>query len=211
VAVSDDLLTQLQLHGAGSLVPAELLAILADVENEKAVVLFQEIGGIRRLNEISPSILVKECGSREGAARVLAAIELARRMAQAGLGERRTIVSAADVFREFAHLRGEKREHFCALYLDTKNNVLRRETIAIGALDAAIVHPREVFREAVREGASSIIVAHNHPSGDPEPSQEDVAVTRRLAEAGRLLGIDFLDHVIVGDNDWVSMKDRGVL
>ena len=101
--------------------------------------------------------------------------------------------------------------HFKALLMDTKNRVMRVVTVTIGTLDGSLVHPREVFKEAITASAASIIVAHNHPSGDPSPSREDKAVTLRLVECGKLLGIELLDHIIVGDNRYVSFKERGLL
>lgn len=93
--------------------------------------------------------------------------------------------------------------------MDTKNTVIHRQTIFIGSLNASIVHPREVFREAVRRSAASIICAHNHPSGNPSPSQEDIQVTKRLCEAGKLVGIEILDHLVIGDRKYVSLKEKG--
>jgi DNA repair protein RadC len=97
------------------------------------------------------------------------------------------------------------------LYLNTKNQVLHKQTIFIGSLNASIVHPREVFREALKRSAASIICLHNHPSGDPAPSREDIEVTKRLVECGKMIGIDVLDHVIIGENKFVSLKEKGYL
>jgi DNA repair protein RadC len=108
-------------------------------------------------------------------------------------------------------LRDETREHFVALLLNARHECIAVETVSIGSLNASIVHPREVFRPAVTAAAASIVVAHNHPSGDPEPSEEDVAITRRLAEAGELLGIGLLDHIVVAKRGAVSLRQRGVL
>jgi DNA repair protein RadC len=102
-------------------------------------------------------------------------------------------------------------EHFVCLYLNTKNQVLHKQTIFIGSLNASIVHPREVFREALKRSAASIICLHNHPSGDPAPSREDIEVTKRLVECGKMIGIDVLDHVIIGENKFVSLKEKGYL
>jgi DNA repair protein RadC len=95
--------------------------------------------------------------------------------------------------------------------MDTKGGVVKQATISIGDLSSSIVHPREVFREAIRNSASSLILAHNHPSGDPTPSPEDIAITRRLCEAGDVIGIEVLDHVIIGDSRWTSLKEKGVM
>src|SRR5699024_12812944 len=108
-------------------------------------------------------------------------------------------------------MRSLNQEHFVALFLNTKNQIIHRQTIFIGSLNASIVHPREVFREAVKRSAASIIVAHNHPSGDPTQSQEDIHVTRRLAESGQMIGIESLDHLIIGDRKIVSLKEKGYL
>jgi DNA repair protein RadC len=105
----------------------------------------------------------------------------------------------------------EKREHFLAVLLDTKNRVLRTETISIGTLDSSLVHPREVYRVVVREGAACWIAVHNHPSGDPTPSPEDIAITKRLKDAGELLGVPLIDHLILGDGNYTSLRERGYL
>jgi DNA repair protein RadC len=102
-------------------------------------------------------------------------------------------------------------EEFKALLLNTKNEVLKQVTVASGGLDAALAMPRDVFRQAVREAASAVIVCHNHPSGDPEPSPEDIRITERLRDAAEIIGLRFLDHVVFGDNRWVSLQERGLL
>ncbi|KAA0563688.1 DNA repair protein RadC [Bacillus sp. CH30_1T] len=100
---------------------------------------------------------------------------------------------------------------YICLYLNTKNQVLHKQTIFIGSLNASIVHPREVFKEAFRRSAASIICIHNHPSGDPTPSREDIEVTKRLVECGRIIGIDILDHLIIGEKKFISLKEKGYL
>lgn len=133
-------------------------------------------------------------------------------MVSASPEERPKIRCPQDVYNLIGPgLRDEKREHFIALLLDTKGGVMRQRTVSIGDLSSSIVHPREVFLEAIRHSAASLIVSHNHPSGDPTPSSEDVAVTRRLVEAGEMLGIEVLDHVIVGDSRWYSLKEKGLM
>ncbi|WP_411747969.1 RadC family protein, partial [Psychrobacillus psychrotolerans] len=97
------------------------------------------------------------------------------------------------------------------LFLNVKNQILHKQTIFIGSLNASIVHPREIFREAVKRSAASIICAHNHPSGNPTPSTEDIDVTKRLFEAGQLMGIELLDHVIIGDHQFISLKEKGYM
>ncbi|HTQ48490.1 MAG TPA: DNA repair protein RadC [Polyangiaceae bacterium] len=110
-----------------------------------------------------------------------------------------------------AKLRAEVREHFVVILLNARHEALVVETVSIGSLNASIVHPREVFRPAILASAANIIVAHNHPSGDPEPSEEDLSITRRLAEVGELLGIGLLDHVVIAKRGVTSLRARGAL
>lgn len=154
---------------------------------------------------------IKGIGDAKGV-QLLAAIELGKRMNRYRPDEHYVIRSPEDganyVMEEMRNL---KQEHFVALFLNTKNQVIHRETVFIGSLNASIVHPREVFREAIKRSSAAIIVIHNHPSGDPSPSQEDIHVTRRLFEAGKMIGIDVLDHLIIGDRKFVSLKEKGYL
>lgn len=106
-------------------------------------------------------------------------------------------------------LRYLQKEHFVCLFLNTKNHVIGQETLSMGSLNASIVHPREVFRAAIKCSSASIICAHNHPSGDPTPSPEDISLTARLLQAGEIIGIDVLDHLIIGDSSFVSLKEKG--
>jgi DNA repair protein RadC len=159
---------------------------------------------------------VEELGQVPGmgnakAARVLAALELGRRLVSQQGDERPQVRSAADVAGiMMPRLRDSVREEFVALLLDTKHRVIENKTISIGHLNASLVHPRELFRECVRRSAAAVILVHNHPSGDPSPSPDDLSLTKRLEEAGRLLGITVLDHVIVGDNRYISLRERGL-
>ncbi|MEK3726203.1 RadC family protein [Paenibacillus sp. FSL H8-0034] len=105
----------------------------------------------------------------------------------------------------------QQREHFIAIFLNTKNAVIAKEIISIGSLNAAIVHPRELFRAAIKRAAASIICAHQHPSGDPTPSQEDIQLTIRLMEAGEIIGIEVLDHIVLGHDQFVSLKELGMI
>jgi len=148
-----------------------------------------------------------------GAARLLACLELARRASAWPASERPVVATPEDVVRLCAtQLRGLDREHFWALALSTKNRLLRMVEVSVGSLNASIVHPRELFKEAVRVSAASVVVVHNHPSGDPTPSGADLQLTRRLARAGEVLGIEVLDHVVIGDGGaHVSLRDIGVL
>ena len=142
---------------------------------------------------------------------VLAAVELGRRIGQVRNPGRPMVSSPADVARlvrgRIAHL---DRENFVVVLLNTKNEVIGTPLVSVGTLSASLVHPREVFKPAIRASAASVILAHNHPSGEVEPSREDREVTKRLKESAKILGIEVLDHVIVGDG-YYSMKEHGML
>jgi len=148
-----------------------------------------------------------------GAARLLGSLELSRRAA-VRTGMTRPVVSCAeDVVRLCGpQLRGRDREHFWALALNTKNQLLRIIEVSVGSLNASIVHPRELFKESVRLSAASIIAVHNHPSGDPTPSGADIQLTRRLVKAGDVLGIEVIDHVVIGDSgEHASLRELGLM
>ncbi|HWN81698.1 MAG TPA: DNA repair protein RadC [Candidatus Udaeobacter sp.] len=137
-------------------------------------------------------------------------LELGRRAFAAPVGPR-ILIQAADVHAVARDLELAQREHFVAFLLDARNRVLARETISVGTLSASLVHPREVFAPAIERRAAAIIVVHNHPSGDPEPSADDLALTRRLTQAGILVGIEVLDHLVIGHGSYVSLKSRGLM
>jgi DNA repair protein RadC len=144
------------------------------------------------------------------AAQIKAALELSRRL-ESDAGERpNPILKSPEDVAAVARgqLKGKKKEHFLVLCLDTRNRLINDKLVSMGSLDTSIVHPREVFKEAVSSCAASVIFAHNHPSGDPEPSKEDIELTKRLAKAGEIMGIDVLDHIIVCDRDYLSLKAR---
>ncbi len=144
------------------------------------------------------------------AAALIAAFELGRRAFERP-GDLAAIRGPEDVVAQVRDLRRARREHFVVLLLNARNEMSRREVVSIGSLNASIVHPREVFTPAVTHGAASLILVHNHPSGDPEPSEEDLQITRRLVQAGELMGIQVLDHVVVAARGLVSFKSRGLL
>jgi len=146
------------------------------------------------------------------AAAVKAVLEISRRYATERVSQGTVFSRSEDVFAHFhQRLRDKKKECFFILLLDSKNRVIREERISEGTLTSALVHPREAFTPAVRESAASLILAHNHPSGDPTPSREDEEITSRLVEAGKLLGIGVLDHIIIGEGRYYSFTDRGRL
>lgn len=206
--------------GAAMLSNVELLAILLGTGDrasgasaiDLALRLLRFAGrrgpGIGALAGLRPEELCRIPGIGVAkAARIVAAMELGRRLG-ASTPARATIQGPTDV----ADLLGEamrrlQREHFKVLLVNTKNQVLGIETISIGTLDQTTVHPREVFRAAISRGAAAVILAHNHPSGDPHPSPDDLAVTRRFIEVGRLMGIPILDHVIIGDGRHTSIRE----
>ena len=148
-----------------------------------------------------------------GAARLLACLEMSRRAAVWSSARRPTISTPEDVVALCsAQMRGADREHFWALALNTKNQLVKMFEVSVGSLNASIVHPRELFRDAVRASAAAVVVVHNHPSGDPTPSGADIQLTRRLMKAGDVLGIELLDHVVIGDGgEHASLRDMGLM
>lgn len=206
-------------YGAGALSHAELLAILlrTGTRQESAIHVAQRIlseaGSLRSLVDLSIEELVQIKGVGPAkAVQLKAGIELGQRLSQSRLPSNPAIRSprdAADLLME--QLRYLQKEHFVCLFLNTKNHVIAQETLSIGSLNAAVVHPREVFRAAIKCSSASLICAHNHPSGDPTPSPEDIKLTKRLLEAGEIVGIEVLDHVVIGDGKFVSLKEQGFI
>lgn len=147
------------------------------------------------------------------AARMLACLEISRRAGVWKHGPRPRVSTPEDVVELcWPQLRGEDKEHFWALALNTKNCLLRTIEVSVGSLNASIVHPRELFKEAVAVSAASVVVVHNHPSGDPSPSGADIQLTRRLVKAGDVIGIEVLDHVVIGDGgEHSSMRELGLM
>ncbi|TAL15884.1 JAB domain-containing protein [bacterium] len=200
--------------GPGALCPAELLAILirtgsgggrtaVDVGRDLWKLGGESWEGLLKLTAAEIAA-VKGMGLAK-AASILASLEISRRVGDIPLRNGSAIADGRDVYRHFAgKLSYLEKENFYCLLLDTKNRVLREERISEGTLNESLVHPREAFRAAVREGAAGVVFVHNHPSGDPSPSREDVELTSRLMEAGKLLGIRFLDHVIVARSGYYS-------
>lgn len=204
-------------NGATSLSNQELLAILlrTGTKNESVLQLSNRLlnnfEGLRRLKDATIEEITTINGiGRVKAIQIMASLELGRRINRLQYEDRYTIRSPEDAAKYMMdEMRFLSQEHFVALYLNTKNQVLHKQAIFIGSLNASIVHPREVFREALRRSSASIICLHNHPSGDPTPSREDIDVTKRLVECGKLLGIEVLDHLIIGDTKFISLKEKG--
>lgn len=204
--------------GEGALSTAELLAIIlrTGVGGESALRMAERLvstyDGLPGLARASFSELRAERGLGPAkTAQLKAALELGRRLLLASPEDRLTIHSPSDVAQllmaEMAHL---EQENFRVLYLDTRNRLLGSDTVYVGSLNASHIRVAEVFRDAVRRNCAGLIVAHNHPSGDPSPSREDVEVTRQLIAAGDLLSIELLDHLIIGQQRFVSLRERGL-
>ncbi|MCP4643478.1 MAG: JAB domain-containing protein [bacterium] len=205
--------------GAEALRDAELIAVLFRTGTRKlgAVALaeraLQHFGDLRGLSRASVDELQQVSGlGLAKAVEIKAAIELGLRLAEHSHTDRMRISSAEDVSRLLMiRFKECENEQFKSLLLNTKNEVLRIVDVSQGGLDATPALPRDVFRQAVRDAASAVIVCHNHPSGDPDPSRDDITLTKRLAEAAALLGVRFLDHVIFGDGRYVSLQERGMM
>lgn len=206
-------------EGAGALSEIDLLAILLATGSRGATALelaSQMMAQFRSLHLLQDAS-VEELSGVKGvgpakAATVKAALELARRLSQFS-GPPRPVIKTPDdaaalVMEEMRHF---DREHFRALLLNTRNQVIGTDKVSVGTLNSSTVHPRELFRNAIKRSAASVILVHNHPSGDPTPSREDIDITRRLIEAGKIIGIDVLDHIIIGDNKFTSLKAKGLI
>lgn len=205
--------------GPQSLSNQELLALLLRTGSRDESVLqlsgrlINSFKGLRLLKEASVEELTVIKGIGEAKAiQILASVELGRRINNLNDQDRYVIRSPEDGANYcMEEMRFLSQEHFVCLYLNTKNQVLQKTTVFIGSLNASIVHPREVFKEAFKRSAASIICLHNHPSGDPSPSREDIEVTKRLVECGKIIGIEVLDHIIIGEHKYVSLKEKGYL
>jgi DNA repair protein RadC len=212
---------KLLASGAEALSNAELLALVlrtGDAASGCSVVdqarqLLARFGSLRALAAANAGELCTTKGIGPAkAAELLAVFELARRFNSEILAPGARYTCADEVFRHYhERLRDRKKEVFLALLLDSKNRVLREVRVSEGSLTASIVHPREVFAPVVRESAAAVLFVHNHPSGDPTPSREDLEITNRLHEIGTLMGVRVLDHIIIGSGRYVSFADRGLL
>ena len=205
--------------GAQSMGNSELLAILLRTGNrdESALRLAEHLldrqGGLVGFGHATMEDIEQVKGIGEAKAlTILAAVELGRRVTSLAPLERTVIRTPEDVAALLMpRFRYAAKESFIAVLLSTKNHVLKTPVISVGSLNASIVHPRELFREAINASAASVILAHNHPSGDPAPSPEDVDLTHKLVAAGKLLDIPVLDHVVLGDGKYISFKEKGIL
>jgi len=195
---------------------SELLAVVLGSQRSQEIgaEILSRFGSLRRLSGATVAELTAICGVGVAkATQILAVVEIAKRF---GLAENLTpgkkFRGCQEVFLYFhSLLAGKQKEHFYTVLLNVKNQVLRTDLVSIGSLSTAVVHPREVFRTAIRESASSILLVHNHPSGDPTPSVDDMQLTYRLRDTGKVVGIEVLDHIIVGDRRYTSFVDKKLL
>ena len=200
---------KLAKYGTDKLSDKELLAIIlgSGIEGLNVLELSQKI--LERVKKIGiEKITLEELLKIKGlgqakASQIVACLELGKRLTQT---EKVEILSPKDIWMQCADFRESKKEHFVAFYLDTRNNILTREVVSIGTVNMSIVHPREVFEPALKCSATSIVLAHNHPSGVLEPSEDDLQITKRLVEAGELLGIQVSDHIIVTTKAYMSLR-----
>lgn len=211
---------KLYSHGVSALSNAELLAILIRTGHKEDTaldvaqrILSMDDRGIEFLEDTTIQELtqIKGIGNCK-AAQILAAVEIGKRITRIGTHDRIKVTTPgilADLMMD--EMRYLNKEYFKIAILDTKNQILTIENISIGTLNASIVHPRDVFKIAIKRNANSIILIHNHPSGDTTPSSEDINITRRLVDAGDLIGIKVLDHIIIGDNKYLSLKEKNLI
>jgi len=205
--------------GSEALSSQEILALILGrgIKGESVIVTAQKLltkfGNLRNLASASVEELtqIKGIGPAK-AAQIKATFELGKRLEDSSSeGTKITVKSPEDAIKAAkSQLKGKKKEHFVVLCLDTRNHLINTHKISIGSLDCSIAHPREVFKEAISSCAASVIFMHNHPSGDPTPSEDDIKLTKRLVEAGEIIGIDVLDHIIICDRDHLSMKARNL-
>lgn len=210
---------RLHQYGPEALSDAQLMAILlgtGDVGRSAVGVAMDLLSRYRDLREMSTAGASDICSvpgiGKAKAARLLAAMELGKRIQAFPLKEGDLIRGSRDVFESCQpYLRDLKKEVFRVVLLNGKNRVIRTVTISEGSLTACLVHPREVFAPAIRESSAAVLLIHNHPSGDPTPSREDIEMNKRLVQAGELIGIKVLDHLVIGDGRYLSFVDQGLM
>ncbi len=204
-------------YGAGRLSVVELLAILLGTGRKGESVLLVARKLLKAISfEKLPYLTPNEFRNISGigpakTCTLLASIELGKRLFQNKKVAISQLLNPKDVFDSLKEISQSKKEHFVVFFLDSRNQQIHREIISVGTINASLVHPREVFEPAVRHLSVQVILAHNHPSGDLEPSEEDLTVNKRLVEAGKLLGIEVLDHIIVTKDSFISFKEKGLL
>jgi len=205
--------------GSEALSSQEILALILGrgIKGESVIVTAQKLlsrfGNLKNLASASTEELtqIKGIGPAK-AAQIKATFELSKRLEDSSdESPKITVKSPEDAIKAArSQLRGKRKEHFLVLCLNTRNHLINTHKVSIGSLDCSIVHPREVFKEAISSYAASVIFVHNHPSGDPTPSEDDIKLTKRLVEAGEIMGIEVLDHIIICDRDHLSMKAKNL-
>ncbi len=206
--------------GSEALSSQEILALILGrgIRGESVIITAQKLlsrfGNLKNLASASIEELTQTKGIGPAkAAQIKATFELSKRL-EHSLSEdtKITVKSPEDVVKTARNLlKGKKKEHFIVICLDTRNHLIKTSTVSIGSLDCSIVHPREVFKDAISSSAASVIFIHNHPSGDPTPSEDDIKMTKRLIEAGEIIGIEVLDHIIICDSEHLSMKAKNLV
>lgn len=206
-------------YGPKALADHELLAIILRTGTREKNVLslafdvLNEVGNLYNFRHVSLQELMEIPGiGKIKAIEILAAIEFGSRIARSPQVKEGTVMSSSWVGEYLTkEMAGLTQEHVVALYLNTKNEIIKNETIFVGSLNTSVAHPREIFKGAVRYSAARIILAHNHPSGNTEPSEADFSFTRRVVDAGEMMGIEIIDHFIIGENSYLSLREQGLL
>ncbi len=202
-------------YGPEKLTNSELLAILlrSGKKGENVIELANKI--LKRFSKDKlPKLTFNDLKDHSGlgpakACEIVACFELGKRLLKDKKSE--IYLKPKEIWEELKDLRDHKKEHFVIFYLDSRNQEIKREIISVGSLNANLVHPREVFEPAIRNLVAQIILAHNHPSGDPEPSEDDLEITKRLVESGKILGIEVVDHIIITKTGFISFKEKNLL
>ncbi|MBU0963069.1 MAG: DNA repair protein RadC [Nanoarchaeota archaeon] len=210
---------KLTRNGVGSLDDAELLSIIFGIgsKEESALELANRLlkkYNFNKLEDLSVNDLAKECNNNfNKALQLLSLIEICKRYnTLISGGYCSSIKSANDVFNIYRNkFINSKKEYVVVLYLNIHKKIIKQETVSIGILDASLIHPREIFSNAIKENASSIVLVHNHPSGEIEPSEGDKNVTEMIKEAGKIIKINLIDHIIIGNNNYYSFRESGTL
>lgn len=225
VAEVEQPIYKIQERGAESLPDEELLALVLRIPQRNDLNVLATLRGFLRKNPLGSlaDIQIETPAGQLARRHIIgkdltkaqlltlkAVLEFARRVLDRGMGVEPSITSPVDVLPELRDIKDKKREYFVTVFLNARNQIIQREIVSVGSLSASLVHPREVFAPAIASSAASVILAHNHPSGDVTPSREDIELTRRLVQVGELIGITVTDHLIVGSDRFISMKEANV-